>query len=132
MTTESRAWAKFKREFVGPIMSRKIAKQRRESIDTPTMIYKPTRAVLDTNDVRKLWDRAAVRRHTTPSWANKESIKQIYNEAKRLSDQSLIKYHVDHIIPIKHPLVCGLHVENNLRIISAQENSQKSNLWDLI
>ena len=132
MTTESRAWAKFKREFVGPTMPRKIAKNRRESAEIVALAYKPTRIPLDNTDIRKLWDRAAVRKFATPNWANKETIKQIYAQAKQLSGQSTTKYHVDHIIPIKHPLVCGLHVENNLRIISAKENSEKSNLWELI
>ena len=38
-----------------------------------------------------------------------------------------ILYHVDHIIPLSHPLVCGLHTEDNLRIITSEENHKKTN-----
>ncbi len=35
---------------------------------------------------------------------------------------------VDHIIPVLHPLVCGLHVHNNIRLMTKKDNSIKSNL----
>lgn len=56
----------------------------------------------------------------TPTWANRNSIKQFYVECPE-------GCHVDHIIPIKGELVCGLHVENNLQYLLASDNIRKSN-----
>lgn len=63
----------------------------------------------------------------TPCWADMEAIKAIYRERIDITKENGEMYHVDHIIPIKHHLVCGLHVEQNLRIIRASENLSKNN-----
>lgn len=57
----------------------------------------------------------------------KEEIKVIYKECGSKSDEEGIKYHVDHIIPLKSDLVCGLHVPWNLQILTATENVSKHN-----
>jgi hypothetical protein len=109
-------------------MPRRIVRQRFYSVDSSKNFDRPA---LEHRDIRKLWDGAAMRRYATPNWANKETIKEMYKQARQLTSETGIRHEVDHIIPIKHPLVCGLHTENNLRIISASENLRKSNRVNL-
>lgn len=40
-----------------------------------------------------------------------------------------VQHSVDHIVPLIHPLVCGLHCEDNLESITLAANIQKSNNW---
>lgn len=63
----------------------------------------------------------------TPAWANLEAIKKVYEEARLKTIESGIVYHVDHIYPLKSDIVCGLHVSENLQIITRSENCHKRN-----
>lgn len=72
---------------------------------------------------------AHISEKATPAWANMEKIKQIYVQAKELSEKHGIEYHVDHIIPLLGKNVSGLHIENNLQILTAEENRKKSNSY---
>jgi hypothetical protein len=66
----------------------------------------------------------------TPKWLTPEQHKQIlafYTEAKRLEQETGVRYHVDHIVPLQGGDVCGLHVPWNLQVLTATENIRKSN-----
>ena len=73
--------------------------------------------------------RKQLQRHAVPPWADLEKIKSIYQKARELELSDGIIRHVDHDIPLQHELVCGLHVENNLVILTADENRSKSNTF---
>ena len=65
---------------------------------------------------------ALSKKQRIPSWANIEKIKSIYTHCPK-------GYHVDHIIPLKGKYVSGLHVENNLQYLPAEDNLKKRNYY---
>lgn len=69
----------------------------------------------------------AIKNIRTVSWANLDKIKEFYTTANGLSMITGTWHHVDHIVPLNGKNVCGLHVENNLQILSAKENLKKGN-----
>ncbi len=71
--------------------------------------------------------RRATKLNATPVWADLGKIQQIYTLCKQISETTGVLHHVDHVVPLQGRRVCGLHVESNLRIISATENISKSN-----
>ena len=73
--------------------------------------------------------RRSSRKNAVAKWSNSEKIRQIYADSILISEMTGIKHHVDHIIPLSSNIVCGLHVESNLRIIPAVENLAKGNLF---
>jgi 5-methylcytosine-specific restriction endonuclease McrA len=68
-----------------------------------------------------------------PAWLTQEELDKIegfYQKAKRLFKETGIPHHVDHIIPLQGKYVSGLHVPWNLQILTASENSKKSNKYE--
>lgn len=68
--------------------------------------------------------RKALKIDRVPEWADLEQIKEIYKNCPK-------DHHVDHIVPLQGKLVSGLHVENNLQYLSAAENLQKGNKFEV-
>lgn len=54
-------------------------------------------------------------------------VRPFYALAAKLTKETGIEHHVDHIIPINSPVVCGLHVPANLQVIRGDENRRKRN-----
>lgn len=67
--------------------------------------------------------RQAAKLRAVPAWADLKAIEGIYKEAVRK------KMHVDHIVPLRSKIVCGLHVHSNLQLLPASENSAKGNYY---
>lgn len=74
-------------------------------------------------------ERRAANKQATPAWANLDAIHAVYEEMrtrnKRSKDKT--KWVVDHYYPIRGETVCGLHVAENLQIVTRSYNSSKGN-----
>ena len=69
-------------------------------------------------------------REATPKWLSrqqKSEIRQLYQIAITMTKTTGEQYVVDHIVPLRSEVVCGLHVPWNLRVITQEENLLKSN-----
>lgn len=58
------------------------------------------------------------------SSAQINTVEHIYSEAAELG------LHVDHIVPLVNPRVCGLHVPWNLQLLTPGDNLSKGNKFD--
>lgn len=65
----------------------------------------------------------------TPPWVNVKDLKRFDKKATEETARTGVPHNVDHIVPLTHKRVCGLNVPWNLKVITAQENAQKSNHW---
>jgi hypothetical protein len=69
-------------------------------------------------------------KQATPPWLtdeHKREIKQLYIDAMTVTKITGVKYVVDHMVPLRSDVVCGLHVPWNLQIMTREENLKKSN-----
>lgn len=80
------------------------------------------------NAARARYAAACLKR--TPSWLSKDQLDHIqmfYEAAVSLTKELGIKFHVDHIMPLRGKNSSGLHVPWNLQVITAEENQRKGN-----
>jgi hypothetical protein len=74
--------------------------------------------------------RRARKQRAIPLWANRKAIRAFYEKAASRSKATGQRWHVDHVIPLAGANVCGLHVENNLCVVTAEQNLRKSNKYN--
>lgn len=98
---------------IAPELALHMSKHRRSSIP----LNERSRAAL-TSTIRY-----ARLKDATPSWVSKKELRQIYANCPE-------GYHVDHIHPLKHARLCGLHVPWNLQYLPASDNLKKYNSVD--
>lgn len=77
--------------------------------------------------------RQAAKLQRTPSWLTEDDFRRIedfYIQAVILTEATGVSYEVDHIIPLQGKIVSGLHIPDNLQVITQKENNTKSNKFD--
>ena len=118
-----RDWEKQHPELVIERNKRYNAKARKEN---PERIRQWKREERQRNKTRhNSYQASYKKRKVKPIWVSHKDLQEIYSQAKNLGLE------VDHIIPLTHPLVCGLHTPNNLQFLSRSENAKKSNLFTI-
>jgi hypothetical protein len=111
-------------------------KKRRELKGQQLREYDKERSSLPNRKAEKRnWSRKRKMsvKQATPNWLSELDelfIKEIYSLAVLRSNAIGIEYQVDHIIPLHGKNVCGLHVPDNLQLLSAKANQQKRHLYD--
>lgn len=80
-------------------------------------------------------NRSDVLEFATPSWiTSKEhlSMEKIYKEAKKRTKEDGRPFVVDHDIPLRGEIVCGLHIPENLRVRLGVNDHKKSNSFEAL
>jgi 5-methylcytosine-specific restriction endonuclease McrA len=75
----------------------------------------------------KVARRRARKLQSMPAWADKAEIASFYALAAHLTKTTGVKHEVDHIVPLRGENVSGLHVQNNLQVLSRTDNRIKAN-----
>lgn len=130
----SRKWQLRNRDAVRALKRRAYYRQhtKRRPPKDPTAPGRAKKAWKQRNPERVIDDHNRRRaREAVPAWANRFLIQEIYALCKLRNRTTGIRWHVDHVIPLRSPVVCGLHVENNLRVIPAVENYRKGNRMEM-
>lgn len=78
-------------------------------------------------------DRAYVakRRKRTVPFSDLAKITHVYWVCELVTQITGVVHEVDHIVPLNHPKVSGLHVHTNLQILTQTENRKKGNKYVL-
>lgn len=73
--------------------------------------------------------REAAKQQRLPVWADLGKTKKVYEEARRLTEATGVPHEVDHVLPLRGRLVSGLHVHNNLKVVTRRVNRTKSDKY---
>lgn len=98
--------------------------QRKADRETAMDKAAERRRIENLNDAYK--KRAATLALASPKWRDRDKIREIYQEARDLTQLTGVVFHVDHYYPLQGSFCCGLHVPANLRVIEAKENLSKN------
>ena len=95
---------------------RRLARYRERYASDPTF---------KARDTARQSKRIASLLQRTMAWGNEAIIDEFYKIRAEITELTGTRHEVDHVIPLQGAKVSGLHVENNLRVISYSENGAK-------
>jgi len=75
------------------------------------------------NVLRKIRQGRSAKKQALVKWADRKKILKIYRECYAKGEE----FEVDHVVPFRGKNVCGLHVHENLQILTKKANSEKQN-----
>ena len=116
--------------------AKKIKQKVKEYRDRNKEVCHQKAAIWRKNNKEKLSGyyakRRAAKRQAVVSWYDTEKtmIESLYKIRDQLTKETGIQHHVDHIVPLQHNLVCGLHCMDNLQILTEIENLSKNNNFE--
>ena len=127
---QSEAGKEAKREYYEKNKDKVIARAQARSVETVRLYkYKYKAKNPDLYRAHVNFRRRRFR-DATPKWLTKEdkrAIRQLYIDAMTVTRITGVPYVVDHIIPLLGETVSGLHVPQNLQVMTREENLKKSN-----
>ena len=126
---KQKKWAQENKDIVNQKSQEWRDKNREKFRESCQKSKQKNKATVEKNNIRRLRGLE----YSTPSWADINYMNGVYSNCKEANilfkslGLNSWKMQVDHIHPLKNKLVCGLHNQFNLQVISAKENLQKSN-----
>jgi len=76
---------------------------------------------------RRFYERRATPKCSTVE--DRKAVRAMYREARRLTRETGIRHSVDHIYPLVHHRICGLHIARNMEVKPLIDNLRKGNYW---
>ena len=74
--------------------------------------------------------RRMVLERATPVWVDELGIQDVSSQCERMSASMRMRFVLDHSVPLRGRTVCGLHVPENLEIVSESFNKLKGNKFN--
>ena len=108
-----RAWKK-----ANPIRAKRWDREHPERVRAMKAKWSKNNPGMMLASVRR---RQTMKASATPPWSELKAIQAVYIRARKLGKE------VDHIVPLRSKIVCGLHVLANLAIVSMKKNRSKGN-----
>lgn len=133
-----RAWLEANPDYY-PLYRRKWYAENREESLAKSRAYKLANEEALAEKAAQYWHdhpelsrahrakRRAAEKRAMPAWADCDKMMAFYVEAVRLTRETGIAHHVDHIYPLQSKIMCGLHCEINLQVVPATVNQRKKN-----